>query len=111
MGWVKQLNVMGQPVSGGFTSPPVLRTLASGNEVILAGQISGVVYGLDPDHGGEIRWQNPLGADGDGGGGAWGTAAQHRSFFVSPFCSFGPPGNPRRTLLAPDPQTRTARGH
>jgi polyvinyl alcohol dehydrogenase (cytochrome) len=59
--WVKQLNVKGQAESGGFTSPPIMRTLASGNEIILAGQLSGVVYGLDPDHGGEILWQQRLG--------------------------------------------------
>src|SRR5277367_2703496 len=78
--WVKQLNVMGQAASSGFTSSPVLRTLASGNEVILAGQHSGVVYGLDPDHGGEILWQGkPGGADATAEGGvAWGTAADHR---------------------------------
>ncbi len=59
--WVKQLNAKGQTESGGFTSPPILRSLASGNEIILAAQISGVVYGLDPDHGGEIVWQQRLG--------------------------------------------------
>src|SRR5277367_6341634 len=78
--WVKQLKVMGQTGLSGFTSSPVLRTLASGNEVILAGQHSGVVYGLDPDHGGEILWQGkPGGADATAEGGvAWGTAADHR---------------------------------
>ena len=108
--WVKQLNVMGQPASGGFTSPPVLRTLASGNEVILAGQISGVVYGLDPDHGGEILWQNRLGADG-GGGVGWGTAADHRSLFVALSGSLAQPGNPGGSLWALDPKTGIARWH
>jgi polyvinyl alcohol dehydrogenase (cytochrome) len=107
--WVKQLNVMGQ--AGAFTSPPVLRTLASGNEVILAGQISGVVYGLDPDHGGEILWQNRLGADGDGGGIAWGTAADHRSLFVALSGSLAQPGNPGGSLWALDPKTGIARWH
>jgi len=51
--WVKQLTVKGAPASSAFTSPPVLRTLSSGNDIILAAQTSGVVYGLDPDHGGE----------------------------------------------------------
>ncbi|MGB6356965.1 MAG: PQQ-binding-like beta-propeller repeat protein, partial [Steroidobacteraceae bacterium] len=47
--WVKQLPrpdaVMG---AAGFLSSPVLRTLATGNQLLLAGQKSGVVYGLDP---------------------------------------------------------------
>ena len=109
--WVKQLNVMGHAAAGGFTSPPVLRTLASGNEVILAGQISGVVYGLDPDHGGEILWQNRLGADGDGGGVAWGTAADYRSLFVALSGSLAQPGNADGSLWALDPKTGIARWH
>src|ERR1700675_1434832 len=56
--WVKQLV---RPDAGtgraGFSSPPVLRTLATGNQVLLAGQKSGVIYGLDPDHGGGVLWQ------------------------------------------------------
>jgi polyvinyl alcohol dehydrogenase (cytochrome) len=108
--WVKQLK-KGQPASGGFTSPPVLRTLASGNEVILAGQISGVVYGLDPDHGGEILWQNRLGADGDGSGVGWGAAVDHRSLYVALSGSLAQPGNPGGSLWALDPKTGIARWH
>src|SRR6202790_4316926 len=51
--WVKQLSVSGEAASSGFASSPILRTLGSGNQIILAGQMSGIVYGLDPDHGGE----------------------------------------------------------
>jgi polyvinyl alcohol dehydrogenase (cytochrome) len=68
--WVKQLTVQGQVALSGFSSAPVLRTLSSGNDILLAGQISGVVYGLDPDHGGEILWQTRIGAPPVGGGGA-----------------------------------------
>ncbi|MEA3139554.1 MAG: hypothetical protein QOK23_1723 [Gammaproteobacteria bacterium] len=68
--WVKQLTVQGQVALSGFSSAPVLRTLSSGNDILLAGQSSGVVYGLDPDHGGEILWQTRLGAPPAGGGGA-----------------------------------------
>jgi polyvinyl alcohol dehydrogenase (cytochrome) len=102
--WVKQLKVMGQTGLSGFTSSPVLRTLASGNEVILAGQLSGVVYGLDPDHGGEVLWQNkPGGADAASDGGvAWGTAADHRSWFVALTGA---------SLWALDPKTGIARWH
>ena len=111
--WVKQLTVMGQTGSSGFTSSPVLRTLASGNEVILAGQLSGVVYGLDPDHGGEILWQGKPGADAKiDGGVAWGTAADHRSWFValSGFLA-AEAGNSSGSLWALDPKTGAARWH
>jgi polyvinyl alcohol dehydrogenase (cytochrome) len=108
--WVKQLK-MGQGVSG-FTSSPVLRTLASGNEVILSAQLSGVVYGLDPDHGGEILWQAKPGADANGSGGvAWGTAADHRSWFVAVSGALGSPSNVSGSLWALDPSTGVARWH
>jgi polyvinyl alcohol dehydrogenase (cytochrome) len=110
--WVKQLTVLGQTASSGFTSSPVLRTLASGNEVILAGQLSGVVYGLDPDHGGEILWQAMPGADANGNGGiAWGTAADHRSWFVALSGASAAPSNLSGSLWALDPSTGIARWH
>jgi polyvinyl alcohol dehydrogenase (cytochrome) len=110
--WVKQLTVLGQAGSSGFTSSPVLRTLASGNEVILAGQRSGVVYGLDPDHGGEILWQAKLGADAKiDGGVAWGTAADYRSWFVALSGSLAEAGNSSGSLWALDPKTGIARWH
>ena len=60
--WVKQLvRPDAGPAGAGFSSSPVLRTLATGNQILLAGQKSGVVYGLDPDHGGEILWQTKIG--------------------------------------------------
>jgi polyvinyl alcohol dehydrogenase (cytochrome) len=108
--WVKQLNVMGQTGHSGFTSSPILRTLASGNEVILAGQLSGVVYGLDPDHGGEILWQSKPGADAKVEGGvAWGTAADHRSWFVALSGSLAEASNVSGSLSALDPKTGIAR--
>ena len=66
--WVKQLSRAGcGPFGSGFTSSPVLRTLATGNQVLLAGQKSGVVYGLDPDHGGDTLWQTKIGGGADSG--------------------------------------------
>src|SRR5277367_64688 len=82
--WVKQLNVQGDLASSGFTSPAILRTLSSGNQILLAGQVSGIAYGLDPDHGGDNLWQTKAGAgSGSGGGIAWGAAADHRSLYVA----------------------------
>ena len=110
--WVKQLTVIGQTALSGFTSSPVLRTLASGNEVILAGQLSGVLYGLDPDHGGEVLWQvRPGGADANGAGGvAWGTAADHRSWFVALSGALAD-ARSSGSLWALDPKTGIARWH
>jgi polyvinyl alcohol dehydrogenase (cytochrome) len=86
--WVKQLARAGEMGSSGFSSSPILRTLASGNQVILAGQRSGVMYALDPDHGGEVIWQTrvaetlPAGAAQAGGGIVWGMAADYKYVYV-----------------------------
>lgn len=117
--WVKQLTVKGEAAPSGFRSPPLLRTLSSGNEIILAGQMSGLVYGLDPDHGGEILWQNRLGAAAtaagasgtDSGGISWGSAADHRSLFVALSGSLAEPSNAGGSLWALDPKTGIARWH
>jgi polyvinyl alcohol dehydrogenase (cytochrome) len=125
--WVKQLTVPGRVASSGFSSAPILRTLATGNEILLAGQISGVVYGLDPDHGGDILWQARLGAPAPGGEGAaigpapaagaerggiaWGSAADHRSLFVALSGLLAQPSNATGSLWALDPKTGAARWH
>lgn len=95
--WVKQLASTGEMGSSGFTSSPILRTLATGNQVILAGQRSGTLYALDPDHGGEVIWQARIAQGGGlqtpqsgaiaggaiaGGAIAWGMAADYKNVYV-----------------------------
>jgi polyvinyl alcohol dehydrogenase (cytochrome) len=133
--WVKQLSRTDAGLFGsGFASSPVLRTLASGNEVILAGQKSGVVYGLDPDHGGETLWQTkigdsspaapagggaigstsvvgPPGVAGSAGGVAWGSAADHRNVYVAVSGLLVQPANAFGSLTALDMKTGAARWH
>jgi polyvinyl alcohol dehydrogenase (cytochrome) len=123
--WVKQLPRPDAGTSGaGFLSSPVLRTLATGNEIILAGQKSGVVYGLDPDHGGEVLWQTKIGAPSAGfagaaspgvagaaGGVAWGMAADHRNVYVALTGQLAQPANASGSLTALDIATGAARWH
>jgi polyvinyl alcohol dehydrogenase (cytochrome) len=138
--WVKQLV---RPDTGaygaGFVSSPVLRTLATGNQVLLAGQKSGVVYGLDPDHGGELLWQTKIGAGaagaigggtpgageapgsvgvagppgvaGSAGGVVWGSAADHRNLYVALSGLLAQPANTSGSLTALDMTTGVARWH
>jgi polyvinyl alcohol dehydrogenase (cytochrome) len=66
-----------------FESSPILRTLASGKQIILAARRSGVIYSLDPDHGGEILWQSKV-VDGKAPGDIeWGPAADHHTLYVA----------------------------
>ena len=57
-----------------FGAPPLLITLESGDDIIVAGQKSGDVYGLNPDTG-ETVWTTQFGRGGALGGVHWGIAA------------------------------------
>jgi polyvinyl alcohol dehydrogenase (cytochrome) len=123
--WVKQLILEGEVAASGFTSSPILRTLGSGNQIVLAGQLSGVVYGLDPDHGGNILWQTRVAAPVAGavaplsprepsaipaaGGIAWGMAADHRSLYVALSGLLSQPINAGGSLTALDMKTGVIR--
>ncbi len=65
-----------------FGSSPILRTLPNGHQVILAGQKSGVIYALDPDHGGQKLWEVKVGNGGALGGIEWGFAADEQNVYV-----------------------------
>jgi polyvinyl alcohol dehydrogenase (cytochrome) len=58
-----------------FAAPAVLATLSNGRQVLLAGQKSGVIYALDPDHGGDTLWERRVGQGGTAGGILYGFAA------------------------------------
>lgn len=83
-----------------FGSSPILRTLPGGKQVILAGQKSGVIYALDPDHEGKILWQVRLGAGGALGGIQWGFAADAQNVYVPVADVSGPGRKPGITALS-----------
>ena len=49
----------------------------------MAGQKSGVVYGLDPSKQGEVLWQTRVGAGGTNGGVQWGMASDGRHVYAA----------------------------
>lgn len=58
-------------------TPPIVRTLPNGRDIIVVGQKSGFVHGLDPDKRGELVWQNRIGKGSALGGVLWGLAADN----------------------------------
>jgi polyvinyl alcohol dehydrogenase (cytochrome) len=66
-----------------FGSSPILRELPGGKRVLIAGQKSGVVYGLDPDADGKILWQARVGQGSELGGIEWGSAADEANAYVA----------------------------
>jgi polyvinyl alcohol dehydrogenase (cytochrome) len=54
---------------------PVLVDIGNGRQMIVQGQKSAEVHGLDPDQDGRILWSTRIGVGGAGGGIQWGIAA------------------------------------
>lgn len=65
-----------------FGVSPILRTLPDGRQLLLTGQKSGQVYGLDPDTG-QVRWRTRVSPGSSLGGIEWGAAADQRQLYVA----------------------------
>ena len=76
-----------------FGQSPIPVRLRSGQRVLVAGQKSGVVHALDPDHEGKVLWQTRVGKGGALGGIMWGSAAdQDHVYVANSDVRFGPGG-------------------
>jgi polyvinyl alcohol dehydrogenase (cytochrome) len=64
-----------------FGSPPILRSIGNGRDLLIIGQKSGVVYALDPDRKGQVIWQKRIGHGGPFGGIEWGGGADQRLIY------------------------------
>lgn len=65
-----------------FSASPVLATAASGKQILVVPQKSGMAYGLDPANQGALLWQYRAGA-GSAVGGVWGAAVAGDTAFVA----------------------------
>jgi len=114
--WSKQVtpgDIFSGACSGGkcpgpdhdFGSSVIIEKLPGGREILLAGQKSGVVYALDPDHKGEILWQTRVGKGGTNGGVQWGMASDGQKVYaaVSDLARKTAPGTVIQVGLPPDP--------
>lgn len=63
-------------------APPILRKLAGKQRILIVGQKSGVVYGLDPDAKGREIWQVRIGKGGVLGGIEFGAAADDKTVYL-----------------------------
>jgi polyvinyl alcohol dehydrogenase (cytochrome) len=66
-----------------FGSSPMLLPIGGGKQIIIAGQKSGTVWGLDPDQKGKVVWQRKLGAGSVMGGVQWGPGADTEHAYVA----------------------------
>jgi polyvinyl alcohol dehydrogenase (cytochrome) len=65
-----------------FGASPILAPLSNGKEILVAGQKSGVVFGIDADSG-EILWSTHVGVGGFLGGVLWGMASDGHVLYVA----------------------------
>jgi polyvinyl alcohol dehydrogenase (cytochrome) len=66
-----------------FGSSPILQDLGKGHRILLAGQKTGVMYGLDPDDGGKELWQVRVGQGSGLGGIEWGSATDGKRVYAA----------------------------
>ncbi len=60
----------------------ILTTTASGKQLVLAGQKSGIAYGMDPNADGKILWRTRVGSGGTMGGVHWGMSSDGEQLYV-----------------------------
>ncbi|MBZ5611832.1 MAG: PQQ-binding-like beta-propeller repeat protein [Acidobacteriia bacterium] len=72
-----------------FGTSTVLRDLPGGKRVLVAGQKSGILWGLDPDQRGKVLWQTRLGQGSALGGIEWGHSADGQNAYAAVSDLFG----------------------
>jgi polyvinyl alcohol dehydrogenase (cytochrome) len=65
-----------------FGNAPILRSLPGGKRILVTGQKSGIVWGMDPDNEGKTVWQFKAGKGGALGGIEWGSAADEQAAYI-----------------------------
>ncbi len=88
-----------------FGSSPMLLPIDGGKQIIVAGQKSGIVWGLDPDQKGKVLWNTKLGVGGLMGGVEWGAGADSDRAYVAISDLDVPAG--RAGHISTEPRNRT----
>jgi polyvinyl alcohol dehydrogenase (cytochrome) len=66
-----------------FGTSPILRSIGRGKQILVVGQKSGIVWGIDPDNKGKVMWQTKVGFGGSLGGVEWGHAADEQNTYAA----------------------------
>jgi polyvinyl alcohol dehydrogenase (cytochrome) len=65
-----------------FGSSPILATSPDGKRIVMAGQKSGIIHGVDPDHDGKTVWETRIGKGGYEGGIEFGMATDGKLLYA-----------------------------
>ncbi|ARN75503.1 PQQ-binding-like beta-propeller repeat protein [Oceanicoccus sagamiensis] len=74
-----------------FGAATIIATNSAGKDIVLAGQKSGEVFGLDPDQGGKILWRNKVGRGGIQGGVHFGMTVEGDTLYAPMSDFYGGP--------------------
>ena len=66
-----------------FGSSAIMVHTTAGRDLLIAGQKSGMVYGLDPEQHGKILWQTRVGKGGRNGGVQWGMTSDANAVYAA----------------------------
>jgi len=66
-----------------FGASMVIASRPNGSDIVLAGQKSGELWALDPDHSGNLLWRTDVGPGGAAGGIHWGMAYDGQRVFAA----------------------------
>lgn len=87
-----------------FGATPILARLPHGRQILLSGQKSGMVYGMDPASG-RLVWRTKVGVGSPLGGVEWGMAYDGHRLYVAISDIALPPGMGKPGVYALDPVT------
>ena len=66
-----------------FGASIIIAKRTDGSDILLAGQKSGTLWALDPDHNGKLLWRTDVGPGGPAGGIHWGMAVADQRVFAA----------------------------
>jgi polyvinyl alcohol dehydrogenase (cytochrome) len=69
-------------IDADFGNSGMLRSLGNGRRVLVISDKAGTVFGLDPDHQGNVLWQKKIANGGVNGGTMWGGATDDRAAYI-----------------------------
>jgi polyvinyl alcohol dehydrogenase (cytochrome) len=77
-------------VDNDFGSSGILRSLGGGKRILIDGDKSGKIYGIDPDREGAVVWQEKVAGGGINGGTMWGGASDDQGVAYLGISDFTP---------------------
>ena len=69
-------------IDADFGNSGMLGSVAGGKRVLVISDKAGTVFGLDPDHEGQLLWKQKIATGGVNGGTMWGGAADERAAYI-----------------------------